>query len=315
MIRIEYASFFNRNTISFVNKKIIERCNNFINKRSGIYMIINKINGYKYVGKSKNITVRLWQHKSLLKNNQHKYKTGELSLLQKAWNKYGEDAFEFKVIEFCDVDKLNEREQYWIEFYKCNHAKYRQGYNTTDGGEGAYSNRNVKGRIQINNGQVQKMIYPEEFDFYEKQGFVKGILPKTIEKVNKNRHVLSGEEHWSYGRKISDDHKKRISEANKGKPSWLNGKHWDDEHKEMLRIKSTGKRLSEESKRKITESKQKPVIQYTKNKELVDEYISAVEAENITRVCRSHISQCCNGIRKTAGGYIWRFKNEHLENL
>lgn len=307
---IEYASFFNRNKASFVDNDTIEKCTNTIGRNSGIYAIINKVNGYRYIGQSVNITNRLWQHKSLLRNNHHTYKNGDLSLLQKAWNKYGEESFEFKIIEFCEVDKLDDRERYWIDFYKCNHAKFRQGYNTTDGGEGAYSNQNVKGRIQINNGQVQKMIYPDELQMYERQGFVRGILPQTIEKVNKNRNPKSGEAHWAYGRTISDEHKKILSESNKGRTSWIKGKHWDDEHKEMFRILSTGRKQSKETREKILEAKRKPVIQYSKNGEKIAEYISAVEAENLTSIGRSHISQCCNGKRKTAGGYIWRFKDE-----
>lgn len=198
---IEYASFFNRNNVSFADKDTIQKCTNIIGKRSGIYTIINKVNGYCYIGQSMNITNRLWQHKSLLRNNHHLYKNGDLSLLQKAWNKYGEEFFEFKIIEFCEVDKLDDRERYWISFYKCNHAKYRRGYNTTDGGEGAYSNQHVKGRIQINDGQVQKMIYPDEFRIYKKQGFVRGMLPQTIEKINRNRNPKSGENHWLMARR------------------------------------------------------------------------------------------------------------------
>ena len=52
------------------------------------------------------------------------------------------------------------------------------------------------------------------------------------------------------------------------------------------------------------------MVQYSKSDEKIQEYISAVEAENKTGIRRSHISQCCNGKRKSAGGYIWRFKDE-----
>lgn len=312
---IEYASFFNRNIVSFVDKNVIEKCNNFIYRQSGIYTITNKINGYRYIGKSKNVAIRLSQHKSLLRNNHHTYRNGELSLLQKAWNKYGEDAFGFKIIEFCEVDKLNEREQYWIGYYKCNHAKYRQGYNVTDGGEGAYSNQNVKGRIQINNGEIQKMIYPNEFPKYKDHGFVKGMLPQNIEKCNKNREMPSGENHWAYGRKISEEHKKIISEANKGKTSWIKGKHWDEKHKELFKKLSTGRKRSVKSINKTILGKQKGVVQYSRKGEKISEYRSGVEAEKETSINRSHISQCCNGKRKSAGGYIWRFKNGQLEDL
>lgn len=38
------------------------------------------------------------------------------------------------------------------------------------------------------------------------------------------------------------------------------------------------------------------------------EYRSAREAERKTKICNSHISRCCNGNRKTAGGFHWKFK-------
>ena len=289
--------------------------NSGIKHSSGIYKISNIITGDCYIGKSKDVFNRIGQHKSLLKYNNHKYRNGDLSILQKAWNKYGEDSFKFEMIETCSVDELDDREKYWIDYYQCNCSKTRHGYNVTDGGEGAYGNKNVIGRIHIHNGEIHKMIYPEEFEEYEKQGFVKGMPQELTEKFVKNRNVKCGEEHWAFGKKYSDEHKRKISEANKGKPSWIKGKHWDEEHKEMLRISSTGKNHTEESKRKISESKQKAVVQYDKNEKKISEYVSAIEAENKTGIGRSHISQCCNGKRKSAGGYIWRFKNEKLENL
>lgn len=310
-INIEYASFFNRNSLSFVDKKVIDTCNNFIYRRSGIYVIINKINGYKYVGKSKNITSRLEHHKSLLRNNHHIYRTGELSLLQKAWNKYGEDAFEFKILEFCEVEKLNEREKYWIDYYKCNHSKYQQGYNMTDGGEGACFNQNIKGRIQINNGKIQKMIYPDEFPVYEKQGFVKGILPQTIERVNKNRKPKRGEEHWAYGKHFSEETKKKMSNSHNGKSAvWNIGRTLSEEHKRKISESKKGTKIPKETIEKVSKSRQKPIEQYNKENIFLNEFNDGVEAENVTGIHRSHISQCCNGKRKTAGGYIWRFKNE-----
>lgn len=38
-----------------------------------------------------------------------------------------------------------------------------------------------KGRIYINNGQIAKMIWPDEFESYRQQGFSRGNLPKNIE--------------------------------------------------------------------------------------------------------------------------------------
>lgn len=61
-------------------------------------------------------------HYHLLCKNAH-----HNSHLQNAWNKYGEDAFEFEVVEKCSKDKLLEREQYWIDYYHVYDNQY--GYN------------------------------------------------------------------------------------------------------------------------------------------------------------------------------------------
>lgn len=53
--------------------------------------------------------------------------------------------------------------------------------------------------------------------------------------------------------------------------------------------------------------KSKPVAQYTKNGEFVSNYPSGAEAERQTGICNSHILECCNGKRKSAGGYLWMF--------
>ena len=52
--------------------------------------------------------------------------------------------------------------------------------------------------------------------------------------------------------------------------------------------------------------KTKRVMQFDKNKRYIKTWSSIKEAEKILGICGSHISNCCNGIRKSAGGYIWK---------
>lgn len=68
-----------------------------ITGKSGIYKIINKLNGKYYVGSSNDIDGhygRWYEHKNDLKANRH-----ENDHLQKSWNKYGPDAFEFIIVK------------------------------------------------------------------------------------------------------------------------------------------------------------------------------------------------------------------------
>lgn len=67
--------------------------------KSGIYTIRNKTNGNRYVGSAVNIKRRRDQHKSALRKSTH-----ENGHLQRVWNKYGEDDFEFRVLFYCDPE-------------------------------------------------------------------------------------------------------------------------------------------------------------------------------------------------------------------
>jgi len=90
--------------------------------KSGVYIIKNCINEKLYVGSSKNINERWVKHKFTLNNKKHCNKH-----LNSAWNKYGENNFKFSVIEYVELDKLIEREQYYIDYY--NACDKNIGYN------------------------------------------------------------------------------------------------------------------------------------------------------------------------------------------
>ena len=55
------------------------------------------------------------------------------------------------------------------------------------------------------------------------------------------------------------------------------------------------------------ESLSKQVQMFDKTSELIATFPSTMEAERITGIYQSSISQCCNGKLKSAGGYIWRY--------
>jgi len=84
-------------------------------KVSGIYKIVNKINKKYYVGGSANIKSRWRGHRRALNLKRH-----HNDYLQHAWNKYGEDEFEFIVIELTkpNHDKLLNVEQKFLDIAK-----------------------------------------------------------------------------------------------------------------------------------------------------------------------------------------------------
>jgi group I intron endonuclease len=82
------------------------------NYNSGIYQIINKVNGKKYIGSSKDLIKREKDHFRLLRKNTH-----HGGLLQYAYNKYGENNFVFEIILFCEIIDLLYYEQKFLDMY------------------------------------------------------------------------------------------------------------------------------------------------------------------------------------------------------
>jgi group I intron endonuclease len=91
-------------------------------KKSGIYSIINTVNGKIYIGKTINLYHRKYQHFALL--NSHRHTNEHLNASAK---KYGADKFYYNVVEYCDESILGEREHYWIKHFDSNNRD--KGYN------------------------------------------------------------------------------------------------------------------------------------------------------------------------------------------
>ena len=78
-------------------------------KISGIYKIVNKINGKFYIGSSEDILDRWYKHQNLLNRKIHKN-----TKLQNAWIKYGADNFLFILVENIEKERLLEIEQNYL---------------------------------------------------------------------------------------------------------------------------------------------------------------------------------------------------------
>ncbi len=77
---------------------------------SGVYLIRCLTSGKIYIGASYRIYSRWAGHRTVLKKNKSTCRG-----LQNAWNKYGEAAFVFSILETCDRTVLDEREQRYID--------------------------------------------------------------------------------------------------------------------------------------------------------------------------------------------------------
>ena len=52
------------------------------------------------------------------------------------------------------------------------------------------------------------------------------------------------------------------------------------------------------------------ILQYSKSGDFIREWTGALEVERVLGINNSHIIQCCKDKRKSAGGFVWRYKEK-----
>ena len=110
----------------------------------------------------------------------------------------------------------------------------------------------------------------------------------------------------------SEESKQKMSEAKMGNTNML-GKTFSDESKQKMseakmgNTNMLGKTLSDETKKKMSDSQTKKTVEQWDGDVLIKIYPSTIEAERQTQIHHGSISKVCKGVRKTAGGYIWKY--------
>lgn len=98
------------------------------NNIPGIYICTCITTNKSYIGQTKNLKYRIMsEHIQKLNKNKHPNK-----YLQNSWNKYGDNNFEWKILEICNIEDLDELEMMWIS--KLN-TIYPNGFNLTNGAD------------------------------------------------------------------------------------------------------------------------------------------------------------------------------------
>lgn len=163
-----------------------------LRKVSGIYQITNRITGKIYIGSSVDIGRRIYLHKWSLRTKRH-----HSIHLQRSWDRHGENAFEFRLLQTCPANKLQRVEQEYLDEMK----PYKRdiGYNVCNRSD---SSRGV--------------VMPPEFGR-------KISKAKTGKKINRVLPGKTGKDHHFYGRRHSEESKKKMSESRKGTPAWNRG--------------------------------------------------------------------------------------------
>ena len=207
---------------------------------SGVYKIVNLINGKVYIGSTKNCKIRWSQHlDSLCRGDHNKH-------IQAAFNKYGEENFSFEIIETVDDLKSRvEREQYWIDFYKSYDRRY--GYNILSKAESVLGMiHSVESRSKMS--EAKKGTHRSE----ETKAKIREALKGREFSEETKRKIGLGNK----GKQRSEEFKQKVSlfmkENQKGEDNSFWGKKHTEETKAKMSLAGKGKIISEETKAKMS---------------------------------------------------------------
>lgn len=255
----------------------------------GIYEILNTNNQKRYIGQSIDIHRRWIQHRSELKNGCHSNE-----YLQFSWNKYGEDTFEFNILERCNEDELNEREVFYIQKFDTYNRSYGYNLECVDDGVRVLSE---EAKQKMSQAQLNRWTEESRAELSQK---------------------YMGENNPFYGKHHSEETGRKIAEANRRRI-------WSDESraKEAKRLAERnrakkGSTVPQNVRDKISKTlkgrpspKRKPVVQLNLNGDYIASFDSITEASNLTGITKDMISDCCRKIRDNARGFIWRYKEDY----
>jgi hypothetical protein len=240
---------------------------------SGIYCILNKINGKRYIGQTYSLRYRKSRHFSDLKNNRHAN-----NHIQASFNKYGISAFEYKILEYCNLDIIDEREKYWIEYYDV----IDNGYNQCDGGLGCRGYKHTSEEIEKMRAiQNPKKVIQLDMDLN---------IVKVWQSSSQAAKTLS-----LYSQAIKNCCEKKNRVKSVGGYVWI--------YEEDYNFNNLNYYI-----RNI--SFPKPVNQYDMQMNFIKTWNSAYEAQKCGGFTGSEISNVCHGKKKSHKGFIFKFKDE-----
>lgn len=180
-------------------------------KESGIYIIKNKINKKVYIGSAYNINRRISNHLNSLKKGK------DSPLLQKDWNKFGEESFTFEILSFEEKENLMIAEKTYIKKYRSNEEDF--GYNLTSGGQGTSSYKWTEEQLEKMRGENHPNYGKPMSEEQKKKigatrierkigvgennpNYGKKLPLETREKISKNHADISGNKNPRYGKKL-----------------------------------------------------------------------------------------------------------------
>ena len=244
----------------------------------GIYKITNP-KGKIYIGQTVDTIRREDVYKRLNCKGQVK--------LYNSLLKYGFSEHIFEVIEECNVERLNERERYWQDFYNVLEEGLNLKLTETSDRSGKMSKESIERKVKNTD-------YIKRSDKVNKpiiQYSLEGNLIKEWKSSTEASEVLG----------IS---KGNITNCCKGLFKQSGGFIWKYKNSTSLNQINPGK-IGREV---VSEKLSKPILQYSLEGSFIKEWSSMILVSKTLNLNRGNITSCCKGKNKSVGGFIWRYK-------
>lgn len=283
-----------------------------------IYLVTNLINNKKYVGQTTLTINERWKRHIY----EAIYKLDDF-YFHKAIKKYGVENFKVEELCSCNDNELDEKEIYYIEYYKTYYI-YKKGYNLTRGGSG-YTKVNKNEIMKLWDNGLSAIEIARVFGFYirtitdvlkrnnvaqeeiysRSQKYGARWRQKKIYQYNFNGELINVYDNLEEMHQLTGYRKDYISAACRHTYPAANGYLWiyEDEQASI-----------QELLEKIPPTANHPVLQYSLDGKLIREYSSYGEAARALNLNKSFISKAVKQIGATAGGYFWKDK-DNLENF
>lgn len=196
-----------------------------VRKCSGVYLVLNLVNGHAYVGSSVNVLKRVWAHLSSKKGSE---------VVAKAIAKYGRKNFAAYLLEESDRSILPFREAYWMRVVR---PEYNATTLTITGGR--VVSKETRDKLRV--AQTGKKMKPESRAAIRASLLGRNVSAETKEKIRMRllgrKHKIESIEKMR-SVKWTDQRRKNMSEATIGRivtqearairSAALKGKPWSE---------------------------------------------------------------------------------------
>ena len=258
-----------------------------------VYVIVNRINLKLYFGSHS------WEGTGVDKNY---YGSG--TAIKRAVRKYGKDNFIVYPIKFYDtVEECRQAEEELLKKYDIANNPYC--YNIKNGAIG-WTSEDITGE--------KHPLYGKHLSAEHKKKISQAIKGENNPMYGRTgeKHPMygrTGEKHPMYGRTLSEEHRQKMSKAQKGEKNPNYGKRGKDSH-------NYGRHHTEETRKKMSQAKKKvmtPLVAIQKDTGRVRMFLSQTECSRVLGIHRESVNSCLKGRLKSTGGYTFKYI-EQLES-